>query len=646
MSPKDEGWELIMAKTTFFKEMKIRTHGSGNAGLNLFVQETLESLPGLCYNLFMLNGRRYISKKITYHFRCIAALSILILVLSACGLEGDHASKPALAVSESIVPADGAEETAAQESLEGEPQEQERLEQERQERERLEQERLEQERLEQLEQERLEQERRLLEERKSALRSELREALAQQPPFLEKPGNQEEESTQGEIFSGEISPEKINSGEKVDLNAFLDWLLTEYDLELLESIVSSAETMSSGEAATTDESVPIDESMPTDESMPSGEGMPSDAGRDFGESVLSGWSAAFYEATGCSLRVLADRSLGYLENQETAAAHFIYLRDAADGVVDLAFAGDICLTEDGYVIDHYDELGGDLEQCLSEEILETLRNADISMLNHEYPVSTRGKALAGKYYTFRAAPEREVILQEMGIDLVSLANNHVYDFGADAFSDTLETLRQIGIPYVGAGEDLDEASRPVYFVCDGLKIGFVAANRSEKKIYTPEAGEDSPGVVRMYDTARIKEILEDASERCDYLIAYVHWGTEDSKYYEDYQTEIAKELFDAGADIIIGSHPHVLQGLGYVEGKPVIYSLGDFWFNRETKYTSVLKLKITAEGLAELSLLPCRQEGYETHYLEEEAEQKEFFDYLRRLSPGVLIDEKGNVRAE
>ena len=350
-----------------------------------------------------------------------------------------------------------------------------------------------------------------------------------------------------------------------------------------------------------------------------------------------------YYVTGKSLHVLWDTSLGYLENEHTAAEHDVYLIEDDDTVADMAFAGDICLTEDGYVIDHYDALGGDIGLCLSEKIIDRLNEADISMINHEYPVSSRGAALEGKYYTFRASPERERILQQMGIDIVSLANNHIYDFGADAFYDTLDVLNQSEIPYVGAGADMEEASRPVYFVVGGIKIGFVAANRSEKFIFTPEAGENTPGVVRMYDTAMMNNIIKETHEQCDYLIAYVHWGTEDSEYYEAYQTVIAQEFFDSGADAIIGSHPHVLQGIGYVDGKPVVYSLGDFWFNGETKYTAIVNLKVTIDGLVEISVLPCIQEGYETHYISEESGQKAFYDYLRELSPEVTISENGIV---
>ena len=87
----------------------------------------------------------------------------------------------------------------------------------------------------------------------------------------------------------------------------------------------------------------------------------------------------------------------------------------------------------------------------------------------------------------------------------------------------------------------------------------------------------------------------------------------------------------------------MLQGIGYVDGKPVVYSLGDFWFNGETKYTAVVNLKVTIDGLAELSVLPCIQEGYETHYISAKSEQEAFYDYLRDLSPEAAISENGIV---
>ena len=94
---------------------------------------------------------------------------------------------------------------------------------------------------------------------------------------------------------------------------------------------------------------------------------------------------------------------------------------------------------------------------------------------------------------------------------------------------------------------------------------------------------------------------------------------------------------------MIGGHPHVLQGIEYVDGKPIIYSLGDFWFNHETKYTGVLKLNIQYDGLGEMSFVPCLQRDFTTQYLHTEEEQRKLYDFLEGLSPNIQIDSKGII---
>ncbi len=352
----------------------------------------------------------------------------------------------------------------------------------------------------------------------------------------------------------------------------------------------------------------------------------------------------FYKITGRTLHVLSDTYKGWLTDDKTAAKHHIYLRDGQEGSpAGLLFAGDVCLEEQDFVLSHYDEVQ-DLEKCISPEILERTNQADVFLLNHEYCISDRGEPLEGKYYTFRAKPKRMKLIEEMGTDIVSLANNHVYDYGPDALLDTVDLLDKAGISYVGGGRNLNEAKQPVYFVVNGIKVGYTAASRAEKTRYTPQAEKDEPGVLLMYESDEFAEVIQAASSECDYLIAYVHWGTEDSDRFEDYQHEQAEELLKCGADIIIGGHPHVLQGMEYIDGKPVIYSMGDFWFNEETKYNGLLELKVTGEGLGEMSFVPCRQSEYTTRYLSEKAEQRELYDYLEELSKGVKIGDNGVIQ--
>lgn len=350
-----------------------------------------------------------------------------------------------------------------------------------------------------------------------------------------------------------------------------------------------------------------------------------------------------YEATGETLQVLTDRKKGWLDDEQTAKEHQIYIREGREKKqAEVTIAGDICFAEEGFVLDHYDETDG-LEECISPEILDITNQADVFYLNHEYCVSERGTPLEGKLYTFRAKPERMELLKEMGTDIVSLANNHVYDYGEEALLDTLDYLDEDNLPYVGGGRNKEEADRPIYFIVNGMKIGFVAATNAEIVYYTPAATESSPGVLEAYDTTEYNQIIKETAKECDYLIAYIHWGPEDTNQYAEYQTEQGKEFLASGADIVVGGHPHVLQGIEYVDGKPIIYSMGDFWFNDETKYTGLLKLDITYDGLAEMSFVPCLQTEYTTQYISDKAEQREMYDFLQGLSPNAEIDDEGRI---
>ncbi len=202
-----------------------------------------------------------------------------------------------------------------------------------------------------------------------------------------------------------------------------------------------------------------------------------------------------YEALGETMHVLRDRYDGKLDDAQTAKEQGIFLQDGKTDQAEVVIAGDLCFAEDGFVLDHYDTVN-DLSQCISPEILQMSNDADIFYLNHEYCISDRGEPLEGKLYTFRAKPERMGLLKEMGTDLVSLANNHVYDYGRDAMMDTMDLLDQAEIPYVGGGRNSEEARRPVYFVVNGMKIGFVAATNAEIVFYTPKAETDSRGCWR------------------------------------------------------------------------------------------------------------------------------------------------------
>lgn len=350
-----------------------------------------------------------------------------------------------------------------------------------------------------------------------------------------------------------------------------------------------------------------------------------------------------YDAVGSTMHVLTDEYEGKLKDADTAKENHIYLKDGSkSGEVQISAAGDICLEEDGYVLDYYNTVN-DLKQCISSEILDKTNSADLFFLNHEYAISDRGTPLEDKYYVFRAKPERMSILKDLGTDIVSLANNHVYDYGADALNDTADLLDEAGIAYVGGGRNKEEAEQPTYYIINGIKIGFVAASEGENYRFTPAATDTTPGIMECYDATEYNKVIAQAASECDYLIAYVHWGPEDDNQYTEQQTTHGKEFLASGADIVIGGHPHVLQGIEYTDDGPIVYSLGDFWFNDETKYTGLLNLNITVDGLQEMSFTPCLQSDYKTQYLTDTDEQRNLYDRLEALSPNISVDDNGVI---
>lgn len=313
----------------------------------------------------------------------------------------------------------------------------------------------------------------------------------------------------------------------------------------------------------------------------------------------------------------------------------------------LCFAGDVNFDENYFPIQYYKDCENGIKDCISADLIQTMQDADIMCLNNEFTYSTGGAPLDNKVYTFRADPSRVEILKELGVDLVGLANNHVYDYGKQALLDTFDTLDNAGIPYVGAGHTLTEAMLPVYMTVDGKTIAFVAASRAEKNKMTPQATETEPGILRCYDTELFLQEIQKAKENADFVIAYVHWGTEYSYELEDVQLTTGKEYLDAGADAVIGAHPHCLQGMEYYNGKPIIYSLGNFWFNEKTLDTMLLQLHFSGDDDSqqlELKVIPAIQSECRTTGVLDPQEQERIFQFLEDISVNIEIEEDGMVR--
>lgn len=285
-------------------------------------------------------------------------------------------------------------------------------------------------------------------------------------------------------------------------------------------------------------------------------------------------------------------------------------KDAKDpSCIRLDFVGDINLDESWYTMETAEENGG-ISACISDAIQQELQSADVTMVNNEFAYTNRGETQEGKAYNFRTDPANVGLLELFGTDIVSIANNHVFDYSEEGFLDTIDTLEEAGIVYSGGGRNLAEASAVRYFIVGGRKIAVVSATEIERFYhYTKKAGKDTPGVLKTQQEKALKKALKTAGTKSDYVIAYIHWGEEGRIQYGSDQTEIAQLCAEAGADAVIGGHPHRLQGVSFIGDTPVVYSLGNFWFSTGSLYTTIAQIRIDQDGELTLQMLPCIHRG-------------------------------------
>jgi poly-gamma-glutamate synthesis protein (capsule biosynthesis protein) len=288
---------------------------------------------------------------------------------------------------------------------------------------------------------------------------------------------------------------------------------------------------------------------------------------------------------------------------------------ATEPAVTLAAVGDVMLGRTvGEAIGRY---GADYP---FQQVAAVLREADIAFANLEVPI-TAGGAPAQKDYVFRTPPEAAAGLAGAGLDIVSLANNHVLDYGVVGLADTLAALGQAGIAATGAGEDEAAARTPAILGVEGLRVAFLGyvqvPDDSVSGFGEAElaAGPDRPGVAWARREAVIADV-EAAAREADLVVVSLHAGTEYQEEPSALQRELAHAAVDAGADLVLGHHPHVLQGIERYKGALIAYSLGNFVFDfDETDYAHsglpsaqslILKVTLGREGVRDFEVLPVR----------------------------------------
>ncbi|WP_438447875.1 CapA family protein [Gorillibacterium sp. sgz5001074] len=314
---------------------------------------------------------------------------------------------------------------------------------------------------------------------------------------------------------------------------------------------------------------------------------------------------------------------------------------SAGGSVKLAFVGDVLFAST--VETTLKQMGYDYPY---RELKQELQQPDWTVANLETPISVRGEEQK-KEYTYRSRPEALKPFKEAGFDLVNLANNHIMDYGVDGLLDTLKALDQEGIHRTGAGKNVAEAYQPVILEKNGIKTAFLGFSHKVPD-NSWKAGATKPGTTQLYDTKPALEAIAKAKKEADLVVVMTHWGEERKDRPLETHRTMAHKFIDAGADLIIGSHPHVLQGFEQYKGRWIAYSLGNFLFTTNTVpatwETVVLNAECSKTGDCRMSAVPVWNK-FARPIRMEAADGDKLFDRLSSISYGAKVDREGRIEA-
>jgi hypothetical protein len=277
--------------------------------------------------------------------------------------------------------------------------------------------------------------------------------------------------------------------------------------------------------------------------------------------------------------------------------------EARGAAVTIAFGGDV----------HFEgAIGGRLArdpQTAMGPIATILRQVDLAVVNLETAVTIRGTA-QDKQFTFRAPAEAFTALHAAGVDVATMANNHGMDFGSVGLIDSSKAAADAHVPVVGIGRDADQAFSPYVAKVNGQRIAVIGATQvlDGNLAAAWTAGEGKPGLASAYQTDRLLAAVRAARRKADTVVVDLHWGRELATCPIERQRQLAPRLVQAGADIVVGSHAHVLLGAGYLDNAYVDYGLGNFVFysgGGATAQSGVLTLTVRARAVTKPRWVPA-----------------------------------------
>lgn len=243
-----------------------------------------------------------------------------------------------------------------------------------------------------------------------------------------------------------------------------------------------------------------------------------------------------------------------------------------------------------------------------EGVTTLFQRDDITIANLECPLTqARGAAMKAPELVFKADPGNAETLKSAGFDVLVLANNHTMDYLSEGLTDTMQALGKAGLRYAGAGQR-EEEIRPCFLEKNGLRVGILSYSSLPPEGFLYDGGSATIAYARAGFLAGMQRAVRQAAAQCDFLIVYFHWGDEYRHDASGAQIEIAHAAADSGASVVIGAHPHVLQGTETYQNVPIYYSIGNFVFDKQipegTDKAVILQFTVNKSGIIDEKELP------------------------------------------
>lgn len=306
------------------------------------------------------------------------------------------------------------------------------------------------------------------------------------------------------------------------------------------------------------------------------------------------------------------------------------------------FVGDVILSE--RIRNCYDK--GGVSEILDDEYKKLFDASDCNIGNLECAITDSEEEIEDKQFHFRVPTSYTKCLKEIGFNLMSLANNHIMDYGETGLSSTMDALKSVGIKYIGAGNVIKEAEAP-YKVEIGDRVYAVFSCSQVFPNGTWKAKYNKIGINTAHDINRIGDRIKEVKNEVDKVIVFIHWGKELEEFANELQINTAHYLVDAGADLIVGAHSHTIQNIEYYKHTPIIYSLGNFIYGGTMRDTVVLDVKVDYSKNEEGDFVIRLWTGV-ANYLKTIKDWsseviKEKYENIKNKSININIDEDGYV---